>query len=372
MDPEIKMIENEIKASRLTAEYSQRKIREVEKYHKSLAEYETTPLISLKGLAENLGIKNIFIKDESKRFGLNSFKALGASFAIHKIIAGHQGDEKPVFVTATDGNHGKGVAWAAQRIGCEAHIFMPADSKECRVRAIKNFLNARVEVTNRNYDDTVRFAQAYARENGYYLVQDTGLEGYEQVPQNIAYGYSTMVSEAYNQMDGVRPSHIFIQAGGGSMASGVIGTLRVNGDLPFISIMEAMPTACFFQSVKNGKCSIADNDGNTIMAGMNCGEPNPLAYPIIKNNARAFFSCPDWVTKIGIRKMAAPEGDDPIIESGESGAIGLGLLMILMRLNKYHSMKEKLGLNSESVILLFNTEGFTDEENCRNILAGLN
>ncbi|WKY45689.1 diaminopropionate ammonia-lyase [Eubacteriaceae bacterium ES2] len=369
MDPEILMIENEIK-NQIKADFSQRKIREVEKFHRSLAEYEPTPLISLKQLALNLGVKNIFIKDESKRFGLNSFKALGASFAVHKIMSGHQAGEKPIFVTATDGNHGKAVAWAAQRQGCEAHIFMPEGSKPCRVKAITKFRNAHVEVTNRNYDDTVRFAYAYAQNNGYYLVQDTGLEGYEQVPQNIAYGYSTMVSEAYQQMGDSKPSHVFLQAGVGSMAAGVIGSLRSNGNMPVISIIEAMPCACFYESIKIGKRSAATGDGETIMAGLNCSEPNPLAYSMIKNNTRAFFSCPDWVTKIGIRKMAAPDGSDRMIESGESGAVGLGLLMTLMRLNKYHSFKEKINLNSESVVLLFSTEGYTDEENCQDILSG--
>ncbi len=373
MDPKIKMIKNITTNKKIVPLFSSDQLQEVEQLHQSLTLYSPTPLVALKHAADHLGVKNIYIKDESKRFGLNSFKGLGASYAISKIMGKDQSNKKAIFVTATDGNHGKAVAWAANLYNCQAVVFMPKGSKKCRVEAIEAIGNVRVEVTKDTYDNTVRLASAYAKDNNYYLLQDTALENYTRIPLDISLGYTTMVSEALTQMEGEKPSHVFLQAGVGSMAGGVLAYLKYlyGGNLPLLAIMEAMSASCIYESIKKDKLTAINNDDHTIMAGLDCKEVNFLMFPLFKNSVEAFFSCPDWVTKQGMKKLAYPLKGDRSIEAGESGAIGFGLLNSLMTLEDYESYRKQLGLNKESVILLFNTEGYTDQENCQKIVKGL-
>lgn len=370
MKKSMTMIENKLSQSILPAIFSEKAFNKVADFHRSLASYSPTPLIELKAAAKDLGVRNIYVKDESKRFGLNSFKGLGAIYAMSQIIDKHQGDKKPVFVTATDGNHGKAVAWAASLYKSQAVVFMPKGSQICRVEAIQAIGNVKVIVSNSGYDDTVRLASDYARDNRCYLLQDTALTNYTKIPNDIALGYSTMVAEALTQMQNTDPTHVFLQAGVGSMAGGVLAYLKYyyGHRLPRVSIMEAMTAACIFESIKKDELTAIKNDESTIMAGLDCKEGNFLMFPLLKDNASAFFSCPDWVTKLGMQKLAAPNPGDQSIESGESGAIGFGLLNCLMQLELYKTYRQQLQLNEKSTILLFNTEGYTDEENCHKIL----
>lgn len=373
MNPKIRMIKNTIDPSQQMTPPTSEQFKELEQLHHSLDSYSPTPLVALKNVAMQLGVKNIYIKDESKRFGLNSFKGLGAIYAISKIMKKHKDGQKPVFVTATDGNHGKAVAWAASRYDCRALVFMPQGSKECRIEAIKAIGNVRVEVSNCGYDDTVRLASAYAQDKGYYLVQDTALENYTMIPNDISLAYATMVSEALVQMKGENPTHVFLQAGVGSMAGGVVNYLNYyyKKARPFVSVVEAMSASCIYESIKKDRLTAINNNEQTIMAGLDCKEVNFLMFPLFKNSVEAFFSCPDWVTKIGIKKLAFPQQGDLAIESGESGAVGFGLLNSLMTLENYRPYRDHLGLNKKSIILLFSTEGYTDKENCQKILKGL-
>ncbi len=373
MEAKIRMIKNMIDRNRQAALVKSEEFKEVEGLHHSLDTYEATPLIALKKAALQLGVKNIYVKDESKRFGLNSFKGLGAIYAISKIMKKHKNGQKPIFVTATDGNHGKAVAWAANRYDCRAFVFMPQGSKECRIEAIEAIGNVKVEVTDCGYDDTVRLASDYAKDKGYYLLQDTSLENYTKIPNDISLGYATMVSEALSQMKGENPTHVFLQAGVGSMAGGVLNYLNYyyKKDRPFVSVMEAMSAPCIYESIKNDQLTAIDDNKQTIMAGLDCKEVNFLMFPLFKNSVKAFFSCPDWVTKIGMTKLAFPQQGDLAIESGESGAVGFGLLNSLMTLENYRAYREYLKLDDQSVILLFSTEGYTDQENCQKILKGL-
>lgn len=358
------------------------------KFHQSMPMYKPTPLVSLPELAARLKVSNLFVKDESYRFGLNAFKGLGASFAIAKIISQVIGNDMVdldftvlnsesarakvtslTMVTATDGNHGKGVAWATNLFGCKAKVFMPKGSKQCRADAIKNINNTSVEITDLNYDDTVRLASKYAEKHGYYLVQDTGFPGYRDIPNYITQGYTTMAKEAIAQLAGYnieKPTHVFLQAGVGSMAGGVLGYMAnyYNTIPPVTTIVEPATVACIFKSVEAGTGTPQSIEGNpeTIMAGLNCGEPNPYTWPVLRDYASFYARCSDWVTEYGMKTLAKPIGKDKAIVSGESGAVGTGLIAVLCLDDKYNYFKDLLGLDETSSVLVFSTEGNTDPE----------
>jgi diaminopropionate ammonia-lyase len=376
MSQHISMIRGEPQTKSLPAMFRPENYARVQAFHQSLADYRPTPLIPLPGLARKLGLGGVYVKDESRRFGLNSFKALGASYAVAKLLEAHPrlaGDEPPVFVSATDGNHGKAVAWAAAQADARAVIFMPRGSRECRARAIREVGGATVEVTALNYDDTVRLADGYARRHGYDLVQDTGFDGYERVPNDIVSGYTTMAAEAVRQLRALgvqKPSHVLLQAGVGSMSGGVLGYLAdfYENYPPLTVIAEADEAACVYESVQAGRPVSIGGHPRTIMAGLNCGEPNVHTWPVLRDFASWFARCPDWVAEQGMRQLARPEpGDEPVV-SGESGAVGLGLLLALCREGRYAPLRQALALDESASVLLFSTEGDTDPENYRAIL----
>jgi len=372
----------------LTAFLTPKAVAEVRRFHQSLPLYQPTPLLSLPELADKLELRHVFVKDESRRFGLNAFKGLGAAYAMATIIARHiKADESElnyqflttpavrdqiknlVFITATDGNHGKGVAWAASLFGCRAIILMPRGTRDCRAEAIRAINHTKVEITDLNYDDAVRLAAQLAEKNGYYLIQDTGFEGYEAIPNAITQGYTTMAGEALEQLSNLgipKPSHIFLQAGVGSMAGGVLGYLAhyYQQHPPITTIVEPATVACIYTSVQlgNGHPLAVGGNPETLMAGLNCGEPNPLTWPILRDFAAFYASCPDWVTELGMQTLAHPCGLDPAVVSGESGAVGLGLLVCLCQDQNLTALKQQLQLDRNSSVLLFSTEGNTDPD----------
>jgi diaminopropionate ammonia-lyase len=329
---------------------------DVEMFHSSMPSYHQTPLHSLDSLANQLQVKGIYVKDESTRFGLNAFKGLGVSYALNQIMK-NQPRDSYTFVSCTDGNHGKALAWQAHELGYKAIIFMPKGSEERRVKAIEQH-HAKVIVTDMNYDDTVRYAAEFARENGAYLVQDTSLPGYTQIPNDIVLGYSTMIKEALDQM-AEKPTHVFIQAGVGSLAGGVVWYMehRYEGELPFIGIIEAETVACLYESIKQNKVVGIGGEPYTAMAGLNCGEANPSTFPLLKAKANCFITCSDEITFKGMNRAKNPIGQDLPFRSGESGAVGLGLLEEILTNPVYRDQKEQLQLNTTSTILLFSTEG---------------
>ncbi len=363
----IEMYVNTPVKGRLPQQFNEKNYQSVQAYHKSLDVYEPTPLVSLDKLALELGVKSVYIKDESKRFGLNAFKGLGASYAVGNILKNMDPDKAPVFVTATDGNHGRAVAWAAMQAGCKSVVFMPKGTAKCRVDAIHEVSDADVTVTDMNYDDAVRFAAAYAREHNAYLVQDTGFEGYEDIPWDITLGYTHMAAEAADVLGEIVPTHVFLQAGVGSMAGGVLGYLtdRYGSNVFKTAIMEAYDTACIFDSVKQGKLVASEGDSATIMAGLNCGEANIFTFPVLRDFAEFFFKLPDYVTKEGMRRLAK-EG----VVAGECGAVGTGLLLNLCLKEELAGMKKQMELDENSVILLFSTEGNTDPDSYDRIVNG--
>jgi len=329
---------------------------EVYKFHKSMKEYEKTPLHNLKSLANHLDVKGIYVKDESYRFGLNAFKGLGASYALNEILK-NKPQSQHTFVSCTDGNHGKALAWRANVLGHKAIIFMPKGSESRRVKAIEQY-NAEVIVTEMNYDDTIRYAAEYAKEHNYFLVQDTALPNYTDIPNNIVLGYSTMIREALDQMP-EKPTHVFLQAGVGSMAGGVLWYLyNTYGDkLPYIGIIEASSVACIYESVKQNKMISIGGEPYTLMAGLNCGEANFTTFPLLKSKSNFFIKCQDEITLQGMSRARNPMGSDVSFSSGESGAVGLGFLERVLSTPYYSELKDQLKLNDNSSILVFNTEG---------------
>jgi len=362
------------------------------RYHESYPEYSKTPLEKLKSFSKKLGLKDVLVKDESKRFGLKAFKVLGGLIAIGNVLAEKCGIDFEkvdfqylqtselkkkigdiVFCTASDGNHGRGMAYSANRLGFNAVVYLPAGTVPSRINAIAE-TGAEVIVTETDYDQTVIIAREESAKNGWELIQDTSWEGYHQIPLWIMQGYLTLVHEIFEQMSKIgKPTHVFLQAGVGSMAAAVIGAMvnQYGLDYPKIIIVEPLEAACFYESIINGGDSPKPAIGNlkTIMAGLSCGVPSDLAYDIISNFSDVFLACDDSFTVKGMKLLANPNGDDPVIISGESGAVGTGLLSDIMLDDKFIGLRNELQLNLESSALLLNTEGDTDPINYKNIVG---
>nr|MCR5182717.1 diaminopropionate ammonia-lyase [Clostridia bacterium] len=358
---------------------SQEDTAQVRRLHYSLMRYCPTPLYDMKALASQLGLGSVLVKDESRRFGLKAFKGLGGIYAVFRAICEYFGLDpntctindlnvypdvrnnlrKLELVTATDGNHGKGVSWAAGMLGCRAHVFMPKGSLEVRAQAIRDAGGAEVEILDLGYDDAVRYADRMARERGWLLIQDTSWEGYEEVPRWIIQGYSTMVYESVDQMKALgydRPTHVFLQAGVGAMAGGVLGVLRnlYADQMPEVVIAEPKEAACIYESIaaNDGQPHAATGNGETIMAGLNCGEPCLITWPTIRDTAAWSFSCPDSVSVLGTRVLQDRRGTDMPVESGESGSVTTGLLVTLCTDPAFAEIRQKMGLDENSVVYL--------------------
>lgn len=369
-------------------------LKEVLEFHKTLPDYKATPLVDLKNLASFLEIKNIYLKDESKRFGLNAFKVLGGAYSMAKIIAEKlnmklcdlpyekmtseaikQKLGEVTFITATDGNHGRGVAWVANKLKQKAIVLMPKGSSKMRFENIKNE-GANVSIEELNYDDCVRKANDLANKHGYIMVQDTAWSGYEKIPLWIMQGYATIMSEILMQLKEQnldKPTHIFLQAGVGSFAGAMEGLVAkiYKNDKPITIICEPFQADCIYQSfVKNdGLPHNVTGDLSTLMAGLACGEPNTISYEILRDFSDFSISCDDSISAHGMRVLSSPLGDDKRVISGESGAVGLGLTStILSQKEKYKNLIQDLGLDKNSVVLCISTEGDTDVTSYKNIV----
>lgn len=386
---QIASLENKDNKASLTF-LSERVAKQTAKFHSSFEQYEPTPLHRLKNLAKYLGVKDIFLKDESFRFGLNAFKVLGGSYAVVKYIANKLGmsvDELPyevlisdeirekigelTFVTATDGNHGRGVAWTANQLKQKAVVYMPKGSTQERAENIRAE-NAVCEILEGNYDDCVRHANQMAEEKGWIMVQDTAWEGYEDIPTWIMQGYLTMAYEAYLQLTlaASKPTHVFLQAGVGSMASAVTGFFAsvYGDDRPIVTIVEPNQADCIFRSAKEGGITFVTGSMPTIMAGLACGEPCTIGWDVIRSYATHFLSVPDSAAAHGMRILGNPLKGDPKVISGESGAVTMGVVSQLMYRDDLQEIKETIGLNEDSVVLCISTEGNTDALRYRQLV----
>jgi diaminopropionate ammonia-lyase len=361
------------------------------RFHAQLPGYEMTPLKSLPNLAARLGLDSIWVKDESARMRLNAFKALGGSFAIYQYIRDRVGipdlsfadlmsEEirrqlgNLTFTSATDGNHGKGLAWAARKLGFPCVIYVHKDTSQARIDAIAEF-GAEVRVVNGNYDDAVRQCSRDAEANGWQVVSDTSWPGYEQIPMWVMQGYTTLLAETQEQLAALgytRPTHVFLQAGVGAFAAAMVAYYKqLFPDNPPIFVVVEPPAAdCIYQSigVGDGQPHNVEGDLDTIMAGLACGEPSPLAWEILRDCADFVITVPDYVAAKGMRMYGVPLKGDPVVISGESGAATLGALTFLMDYDEAEEIREALQLDETSRVLLINTEGNTDPEYFRNVV----
>jgi len=368
-------------------------IKKVRAFHESFPQYSVTPLAALNGLASELGVGGIYIKDESHRFGLNSFKALGSTFALASFIADTVGRSiaelnynaltspevkcelgEFTFFAATDGNHGRAVAWAASQIGQKSVIFMPKGCPQIRLENIRRE-GAQADITSLNYDDTIRFTaeQANKTPRG-VIVQDTAWDGYEDIPGWIMQGYSVMALEACEQLHtlNITPTHMFVQAGVGAFAGsaqGLVANFYGRG-CPVTFVVEPSAADCHYRSVIRGDGIPVhvSGDMDTIMAGLACGEPNLISWDILKNKSSYFISMGDHLAARGMRVLGAPLKGDPRVISGESGASTLGFLTELLTNDNLEDLRKQAGIDKNSQILLFSTEGDTDPENYQRIV----
>ena len=373
---------------------SEENVTKANEFHKSFPQYSVTPLQKLSALASYLGVKGIYCKDESYRFGLNAFQVLGGSYAMGRYIAKELGRDisqlpynvlssdklreefgQATFFTATDGNHGRGVAWAAKRLGQKAVVRMPKGTTKTRFDNIAKE-GAEVTIEEVNYDDCVRMAAAEAAKTEHgIIVQDTAWAGYEEIPSWIMQGYGTLVLEADKQLkeNGVdRPTHVFVQAGVGSLAGAVVGYFahKYKENPPVMVVCEASAADCLYRSAVQADGNLVNVTGDlqTIMAGLACGEGNTIGWDILKNHVTVFASCPDWMSAKATRIYANPLENDPHIISGESGSVPLGLAYTALHDEDAKDLKEALKLDENSNILVISTEGDTDPVRYREIV----
>ncbi|MDA1261173.1 MAG: diaminopropionate ammonia-lyase [Planctomycetota bacterium] len=331
--------------------------------------YAPTPLVALPGLADALGVAGLSYKDELTRFGLKSFKALGGAYAVQRVLMRSQGTAlQDVTVTcATDGNHGRSVAWGAQLFGCKCTIFIHEMVSEGRRAAIAHY-GADVVRVKGNYDDAVRHAAQTAAREGWTVVSDTSYEGYRDIPIDVMHGYGVMADEIAMQMQEAPPTHVFVQAGVGALAAAICANfwLRWGARRPRFVIVEPDKADCFYQSVTAGRPVAVEGDLDTLMAGLACGEVSALGWEILQTGADALVAIDDGWAVAAVRAFASPREGDTAIVSGETGAAGLAALLAV---EDDRDKRALLGLDGSSRVLLLGSEGDTDPEIYREIVG---
>jgi diaminopropionate ammonia-lyase len=372
--------------------FHEHQIEKVLRFQQTHKKYTNTPLVSLNHLSNYLNVQEIRVKDESLRFGLNAFKVMGGIYAVGKYLADKLGKDiaslsfeelrspqnkeklgEITFISATDGNHGRGIAWAAKELGQKSVIYLPKGSSKARLEAVQQE-GAYGEITDMNYDDTVRMCADLAEEKGWVMVQDTAWEGYDKIPLWIMQGYAAIAKEIIEELEAEEtkpPTHIFLQAGVGSFAAGIAAYFKnyYREQSPKIIVVEPEAADTYYRSFSKGTGEMVPVTGhmNSIMAGLNCGEPNVRAFRILNQYAHASFSCTDPLAALGMRVLGNPLGTDEKIISGESGAIPLGLLFYLQKYADSEAVKA-LQLDEKSRVLIINTEGDTDGEHYLNVV----
>ena len=351
-------------------------------------DYKPTALQSLRGLAEKIGVARIYYKDEGTRFGLGSFKALGGAYAVLRLLAleipkltGRTASDteigsgqcastvgKVTVVTATDGNHGRSVAWACRLFGCRCVIYIHAEVSVGRAQAMEAF-GADVIRIDGNYDESVHRAAEDAATNGWFVVSDTSYEGYTELPRQVMAGYTVMTTEIEQQMPADSSiTHVFVQGGVGGLAGAICAHnwQTMGAKRPRFIIVEPDRADCLFQSAKNGAPTEVSITRETVMAGLSCGEVSHLSWEILKIGTDDFLTISDDLVAPTMRLLAEGVGDDTPIVAGESAVAGLAAL-IAVRSNAL--LSDELGINEGSQILLFGTEGATDVDIYESIVG---
>jgi diaminopropionate ammonia-lyase len=350
---------------------------EVERFLRHRENHVVTPLQALPALAQKLGVGAIYIKDEGLRLGLGSFKALGGSYAVIRLVldaaSEHLGRAVDVaalqtpdmraitadmtFACATDGNHGRSVAQGAKLVGARAVVFVHSGVSEERVAAIARFGAEMVRVAG-SYDDSVEEAARVADKNGWTIVSDTSWPGYERIPALVMQGYTAMVREALRQLP-EPPTHVFVQAGVGGAAAAVAGhlALALADQRPRFVVVEPARAACVYETARLGRPVKIEQGEPTVMAMLECYEPSLIAWRVLSRVADGFMTVEEADAVAAMKQLARPCGADPAIIAGESGGVGLaGLTRALAD----PEASEALGLGPQSRIFLINTEGATD------------
>lgn len=343
--------------------------------------YQATPLHFLPTLASELGIGALYYKDESFRFTLKSFKALGGAYAVLRVLEQKIRKQYPdaavgardilngqyrqvtaatTVTCATDGNHGRSVAWGAKMFGCRCVIYVHATVSQARVKAIESFGAEVVRVAG-NYDDSVRHAAEQAQRHGWTVVSDTTYEGYRDIPVDVMHGYGVMAREVIAQLHGEPPTHVIVQAGVGALAASVCAVFwhHWQSRRPRLIIVEPEAAGCFFESGQQGRAVAVHGELDTVMAGLACGEVSPLAWEILRQGTQAYTMVGDEYALEAMRRFAQPRGLDPAIVSGETGAAGLALLLAARHAPQVWRV---LGLDQDSRVLLLGSEGDTDAQ----------
>ncbi len=357
-------------------------------YLQACPKHAETPLVGLPGLAGSLGVKSIHIKDEGKRLGLVSFKALGGAYAVIRLVQKHAEDklgrtippadlqsdavravaEDMTVTCATDGNHGRSVAAGARLMGCRCVIYVHAGVSEGRAAAIASF-GAEIVRTDGNYDESVEEATRTAEREGWTVVSDTSWPGYQEIPSHVMQGYTVMVDEVFRQAPAPF-THIFVQGGVGGVAAAFAGNAldRFGRGMPQIIVVEPTRAACLQLSAIRGKRSICDPDEHTFLAMLECYEPSEIAWAILEKSAAFFLDVGEERAMEAFKALAFPASGDPNLSIGESGAGGLaGLLEVTAN----EDDRNILNLGPDSRVLLIGTEGATDPE-LYNELIGSN
>ncbi len=349
--------------------------------------YVATPLVALDALARTLTVSQILYKHEGPRFGLGSFKALGAAYAALRVlqrevsrITGQgasllsirEGAHAEIcagitLVSATDGNHGRSLAWGCQRFGVPCRIYIHAEVSEGRAQAMRD-LGAEVIRIDGDYDASVALARNEAETNGWFVVSDTSWPGYSEPPRDVMAGYGVMTREVCEALDQA-PTHVFLQGGVGGLAASVAASLRQywGNDAPRVVVVEPDLAACLYKSAQVGTATTVNITKETIMAGLSCGEPSQMAWEILEHEATDFLTIPDSIVAPTVRLLARPQGDDPMVEAGESAVAGLAALIAARH---DPELSETLGLNAQSRVLLIGSEGVTDPDIFAAIMAG--
>jgi diaminopropionate ammonia-lyase len=328
--------------------------------------YAPTPLRDLPALAREGRVAVVRVKDEAGRFGLGSFKALGGGYAVEQLVAvlrARHGSETAITVTcATDGNHGRAVAWGARRCGIPCVVFVHEHVSPGRAEAIAR-CGAEVRCVGGSYDDAVRESAAVARREGWHVVSDTSWQGYTAVPVDVMQGYRVMADEALAQWRGDPPTHVFIQGGVGGVACAVSVEMRTRlSPPPLLVVVEPDHAACLLASAELGALTAVPGPHDTVMAGLACGEPSLLAWSELERAAGGFMAIPDAAAITAMRKLASLG-----IVSGESGAAGIAALLIAAA---DPAARAALGLTENSRVLAFSTEGATDPAVYRELVGG--
>ncbi len=323
-----------------------------------------TPLLDLPGLADRFRIGRLLLKDEGRRLDLKSFKALGGAYAVQHLVRQHG---RVTVTCATDGNHGRAVAWGARTFGARAVIFMPEAVSEGRAAAIAAY-GAEVRRAPGTYDDVVAFAEGEAKRQGWHLVADTLPEGSvaAETPARVMHGYGVMAEEAIAQMAGEIPTHVIAQAGVGALAAALSARFRLEWGArsPRLIVVEPESADCVFAAIEEGGPVRVEGDLETMMGGLSCGEISALAWPILRAGAADALAIGDgWVPE-AMRLLAR---NDPPVVAGETGCAGIAALLAL---TEAPVLKHRLGLSPDSCVLVINSEGDTDPALYRQIIEG--